>query len=75
MKKVIMILLAAAAFSCGDGSNRASERGGEEGSYGTDNTEQAEPDTTSIDSDNGMDNSRMGSDTTSMNSGSTDSIR
>jgi hypothetical protein len=73
MKKVIMILLAATAFSCGDGSNRASENGGEEGSSGTDNTEQVEPDTTNVDSDNGMDNSRMGSDTTSMNT--SDSIR
>jgi hypothetical protein len=43
MKKLIFILMAAVAFSCGGGSNRSSER--EDDSK--ENTELAEPDTTS----------------------------
>jgi hypothetical protein len=48
MKKLIFILMAAAAFSCGDGSNRSSERGPD---TETDNTEQVEPDTTGMESE------------------------
>jgi hypothetical protein len=43
MKKLIFIVLAAVAFSCGDGSNRSSERDDD----AKENTELAEPDTTS----------------------------
>lgn len=53
MKKVILILLAAVAFSCGDGSNRSSESGSEietEDNYSNDaiqsDTTQMEVDTT-----------------------------
>jgi hypothetical protein len=67
MKKLIMILFAAVAFSCGDG-NRSSEGND---MNNTENTEAAEPDTTDMDSDNGTEDSRIegdnrsGSDTTS----------
>jgi hypothetical protein len=50
MKKVIMILMTAAAMtamSCGDGNNTAREREND----AMDNTETAEPDTTSMESD------------------------
>ena len=48
MKKLIMILLAAVAFSCGDG-NRSSERNDD--AYG-DDTEVAEPaDSANVESD------------------------
>lgn len=58
MKKLVMILFAATAFSCGDG-NRSSER---DNDLDNDNTELAEPDTTNVDTDGGRDNSRMESD-------------
>lgn len=48
MKKLIMILVAAAAFSCGDG-NRSSERNDD--AYDKDNTEALEADSTTVDSD------------------------
>jgi hypothetical protein len=51
MKKLIMIMMTAGALtavSCGDGQNSARESGNE---GGTDNTEVAEPDTTSMESD------------------------
>ncbi|MEX2233578.1 MAG: hypothetical protein WD824_15550 [Cyclobacteriaceae bacterium] len=54
MKKVILIFLAAVAFSCGDGSNRSSETGSEsqtEENYSDDaldaDTTEMEMDTTS----------------------------
>ena len=68
MKKVIMILLAAVAFSCGDGTSRSSESETEtEDSYSND---AVESDTTGMQSDTtsspGMD--RQGqTDTTSTN--------
>lgn len=46
MKKLIFILLAAAAISCGDRNNRASEREND-----ADNTETVEPDTTGMESE------------------------
>lgn len=52
MKKVIMILMTAAAMtamSCGDGSNTARER--ENDGRDADNTELAEPDTTMMETD------------------------
>lgn len=63
MKKLIMILLAAAAFSCTD--NRSSERNDD--AYDNDNTEAVEPadsttvesDTTSTDMDRRQDDSDM----------------
>jgi hypothetical protein len=68
MKKLIMTLLTATAFSCGDG-NRSSERNDMDDN---DNTEIAEPaDTTDSDADDGTKDSRIegdkqsGSDTTS----------
>ena len=52
MKKLIMILFAAAAFSCGDGSNRSSgANDGDLDGTGGDNTEMAEPDSTTMQSD------------------------
>lgn len=64
MKKVILILLAAVAFSCGDGSNRSSESGSERGIEENDaiqsDTMQMETDTTAAP---GMDR-RGGVDTT-----------
>lgn len=47
MKKLIFVLLAAAAISCGDRSNRSSERENNDG----DNTETVEPDTTGMESE------------------------
>lgn len=61
MKKVILIFLAAIAFSCGDGSNRSSEsRDVEtEDNYSDDalesDTTQMEMDTTSMDRQGGVD--------------------
>jgi hypothetical protein len=46
MKKLIFILLAAAAISCGDRNNRSSEREND-----ADNTETVEPDTTGMESE------------------------
>jgi hypothetical protein len=69
MKKVILIFLAAIAFSCGDGSNRSSESGEveTEDNYSDDalegDTTQMEMDTTSAP---GMDR-EGGVDTTSTN--------
>ncbi len=54
MKKLILVLLAAVAFSCGDGSNRSSER---DNDYNDMDRETVEPDTTS--------NDQMESDTSS----------
>lgn len=69
MKKLILIFLAAIAFSCGDGSNRSSESGTEtqtEDNYSNDalesDTTQMEMDTTSTP---GMDRGQGGVDTTS----------
>ncbi|MGC1241534.1 MAG: hypothetical protein WA874_08090 [Chryseosolibacter sp.] len=71
MKKVILILLAAVAFSCGDGSNRSSENDSEiqtEDNYSNDalesDTTQMEMDTTATP---GMDRGQDGVDTTSTN--------
>ena len=65
MKKVILIFLAAIAFSCGDGTNRSSESGTEtqtEDNYSDDaleaDTTQMEMDTTSspgMDREGGVD--------------------
>jgi hypothetical protein len=57
MKKLILILLAAVAFSCGDGTNRSSERD-DNMDNDQNNRELVEPDTT------GMTDDR--NDTTSM---------
>ena len=51
MKKVILILLAAVAFSCGDGSNRSSEAGSETQSEDTYSREPMEADTTDMQMD------------------------
>ena len=59
MKKLILVLLAAVAFSCGDGSNRSSER--EDGYNDRDNRETVEPDTT----ENTLESDEMESDTSS----------
>lgn len=49
MKKLILILLAAIAFSCGDGNNRSSEAGSEtEDAY---SREPMEADTTDMQTD------------------------
>jgi hypothetical protein len=50
MKKLILILLAATAFSCGDGSNRSSERG-DELDNDVNDRELIEPDTTGMNGD------------------------
>jgi hypothetical protein len=47
MKKLIMILMAAAVMSCGDGRNSARENEADE----MDNTELAEPDSTLTETD------------------------
>jgi hypothetical protein len=70
MKKVILIFLAAIAFSCGDGSNRSSESGTEsqtEDNYSNDaleaDTTQMEMDTTStpgMDRESGVDTTSTG---------------
>ena len=59
MKKLILVLLAAVAFSCGDGSNRSSER--DDGYNDMDNRETVEPDT----SDSNLESDEMESDTSS----------
>jgi len=61
MKKLIFVLLAAAAFGCGDGTNRSSERQNDETNGLNNREELVEPDTTSNQSD-----------TTSVNSGGGD---
>jgi len=68
MKKVILILLAAFAFSCGDGSsNRSSEAGSESTTEDNYSSRPLESDTTQMEMDTtsspGMD--RQGVDTTS----------
>ena len=66
MKKLIFILMAAVAFSCGDGSNRSSEREDD----AKDNTEMAEPDSTDrIQSDSTLDKDmdNLKHDTTDLN--------
>lgn len=67
MKKLILILLAAVAFSCGDGSNRSSESGSERGIEENDaiqsDTMQMEADTSAAP---GMDR-QGGVDTTGTN--------
>lgn len=72
MKKLILIFLAAIAFSCGDGSNRSSESESDiqtEDNYSNDalesDTTQMEMDTTSTP---GMDGGQGGLDTTSVES-------
>jgi hypothetical protein len=51
MKKLIMILVAAAAFSCGDGNRTSGANDGDLDGTGGDNTEMSEPDSTSVESD------------------------
>lgn len=51
MKKLILILLAAVAFSCGDG-NRSSERAEDDMNNDLNNRELVEPDTTGMTDDN-----------------------
>ena len=51
MKKLIMILFAAVAFSCGDGNRTSGANDGELDGTGGDNTEMAEPDSTTMRSD------------------------
>ena len=51
MKKVILILLAAIAFSCGDASNRSSESGSETETEDHYSTEPLESDTTQMEMD------------------------
>lgn len=51
MKKLILILLAAVAFSCGDGSNRSSEREDDMNNNDLNNRELIEPDTTGMTDD------------------------
>lgn len=70
MKKVILIFLAAIAFSCGDGSNRSSESGSETQTEDNYSDDALESDTTSMEMDTtstpGMDR-RGGVDTTANN--------
>ena len=70
MKKIILIFLAAIAFSCGDGSNRASESGSDAQTEDNYSDDALEADTTDMEMDTtsspGMD--RAGEvDTTSTN--------
>lgn len=51
MKKVILVLLAALAFSCGDGSNRASESGSETQTEDNYSNDALESDTTDMEMD------------------------
>ena len=51
MKKVILILLAAVAFSCGDGSNRSSESGSEIETEDTYSNDAIQSDTTQMEGD------------------------
>jgi len=48
MKKVILIFLAAIAFSCGDGSNRSSESGVNPGTEDNYSNDALEADTTDM---------------------------
>jgi hypothetical protein len=70
MKKVILILLAAIAFSCGDGSNRSSERSTNEETEDNYSDDALEADTTDMRMDTtaspGMDR-ESGVDTTTNN--------
>lgn len=71
MKKVILVFLAAIAFSCSDGSNRSSESGAENRTEDNYSNDALEADTTDMEMDTtstpGMD--RQGEvDTTSTNS-------
>jgi hypothetical protein len=71
MKKVILIFLAAIAFSCGDGSNRSSQSGTESETEDNYSREPMESDTTDMQSDTtntpGMDRGAQQSDTSSVN--------
>jgi len=51
MKKVILIFLAAIAFSCGDGSNRSSQSGNESQTEDNYSGDAMESDTTDMQSD------------------------
>ena len=51
MKKVILIFLAALAFSCGDSSNRSSETGSETQTEDNYSSEPLESDTTQMEMD------------------------
>ena len=51
MKKVILIFLAALAFSCGDSSNRSSETGSETQREDNYSSEPVESDTTQMEMD------------------------
>jgi hypothetical protein len=51
MKKVIFIFVAALAFSCGDGSNRSSERDSENRTEDNYSREPMEADTTEMETD------------------------
>lgn len=51
MKKVILICMAALAFSCGDGTNRASETDSESQTEDNYSNDAAESDTTQMESD------------------------
>lgn len=70
MKKLILIFLAAIAFSCGDGSNRSSESGSEIETEDTYSNDALESDTIQMQTDTtlspGMDR-QGGVDTTSTN--------
>ncbi len=56
MKKLIFIVLAAIAFSCGDGSNRSSERESDDmNNNDLNNRELVEPDTTGMTDTTSMD--------------------
>ena len=70
MKKLILIFLAAIAFSCGDSSNRSSESGAETQTEDNYSSEPMESDTTQMEMDTtsspGMD-TEGGVDTTATN--------
>lgn len=69
MKKLIFILMTAAAFSCGDGSNRSSQ-GNDNANDGMENSESAEPaDTTGTTGTGTTGTGAMQSDTTASPSG------
>lgn len=51
MKKVILVLLAALAFGCGDGSNRSSESGSETQTEDNYSNDALESDTTDMEMD------------------------
>jgi hypothetical protein len=71
MKKVILILLAAVAFSCGDGSNRSSQSGSErqnQDNYSNDALESDDENETGRDTTSSPGMDRQGDvDTTSNN--------